>query len=186
MGAARNKLYEGPWCKPQLPLQQSTTGIPARVSAQNTARNVCATLAFSLVGRTPGSAADAPVGLLAFCQGLRDEGVPRGRGRPPHNCGSVRLISSAPRSSDTHGHAACKRARPIPRAVWAAVPRSLLPKPSFRRASPNIHPPKQTQALARRLRLRIRKPAEAADRELCNRRNRRRRRKEPLALVQQM
>src|ERR1035441_10775671 len=43
-----------------------------------------------LVGRTPWSAADAPVGLLASCKKLmslfrqRDEGVPRGPGGPPH------------------------------------------------------------------------------------------------------
>ena len=43
-----------------------------------------------LVGRTPRSAADAPVGLLAACKmlislpGQRDEGVPRGPGGPPH------------------------------------------------------------------------------------------------------
>jgi hypothetical protein len=36
-----------------------------------------------LVGRTPGSAADAPVGLLAPGK-MRDEGVPRGPGGPPH------------------------------------------------------------------------------------------------------
>ena len=35
------------------------------------------------VGRTPWSAADAPVGLLAPCT-MRDEGVPRGPGGPPH------------------------------------------------------------------------------------------------------
>ena len=44
-----------------------------------------------MVGRTPWSAADAPVGLLAPCTMLtplfllRDEGVPRGPGGPPHN-----------------------------------------------------------------------------------------------------
>ena len=43
-----------------------------------------------MVGRTPWSAADAPVGLLAHCKmlmslfRLRDEGVPRGPGGPPH------------------------------------------------------------------------------------------------------
>ena len=39
-----------------------------------------------LVGRTPWSAADAPVGLLTPCKMLmsRDEGVPRGPGGPPH------------------------------------------------------------------------------------------------------
>jgi len=35
------------------------------------------------VGRTPWSAADAPVGLFE-CIGERDQGVRRGRGRPPH------------------------------------------------------------------------------------------------------
>jgi hypothetical protein len=44
-----------------------------------------------MVGRTPWSAADAPVGLLALCMmrkslfGQRDEGVPRGPGGPPHH-----------------------------------------------------------------------------------------------------
>src|ERR1019366_6336861 len=44
-----------------------------------------------MVGRTPWSAADAPVGLLALCMMLislarqRDEGVPRGPGGPPHH-----------------------------------------------------------------------------------------------------
>ena len=49
-----------------------------------------------LVGRTPWSAADAPVGLLAprmmpmsLCR-LRDEGVPRGPGGPPHHLASQR------------------------------------------------------------------------------------------------
>ncbi len=36
-----------------------------------------------IVGRTPWSAADAPVGLLAPYK-KRDEGVPRGPGGPPH------------------------------------------------------------------------------------------------------
>jgi hypothetical protein len=45
-----------------------------------------------MVGRTPWSAADAPVGLLAPSKMLmsvfrqRDEGVPRGPGGPPHQC----------------------------------------------------------------------------------------------------
>src|ERR1035441_5468759 len=44
-----------------------------------------------VVGRTPRSAADALVGLLAPCRMLnslfrqRDEGVPRGPGGPPHH-----------------------------------------------------------------------------------------------------
>src|ERR1017187_7351433 len=44
-----------------------------------------------MVGRTPWSAADAPVGLLALCMMLislgrqGDEGVPRGPGGPPHH-----------------------------------------------------------------------------------------------------
>jgi hypothetical protein len=48
-------------------------------------------IATALVGRTPWSAADAPVGLLAPCKmltplcRLRDEGVPRGPGGPPHH-----------------------------------------------------------------------------------------------------
>jgi len=47
--------------------------------------------ALEIVGRTPRSAADAPVGLLAPCVillsllRLRDEGVPRGPGGPPHD-----------------------------------------------------------------------------------------------------
>ena len=45
-----------------------------------------------MVGRSPWTTADAPVGLLASCemltpvQRLRDEGVPRGPGGPPHRC----------------------------------------------------------------------------------------------------
>src|ERR1019366_8636207 len=53
----------------------------------------------SLVGRTPWSAADAPVGLLAprkmpmsLCR-LRDEGVPRGPGGPPHHAGGFSTLS---------------------------------------------------------------------------------------------
>src|ERR1035438_347631 len=48
------------------------------------------------VGRTPWSAADAPVGPLALCMVLislalqRDEGVPRGPGGPPHHLPSQR------------------------------------------------------------------------------------------------
>ena len=48
-----------------------------------------------MVGRTPWSAADAPVGLLAPRKvltplfRLRDEGVPRGPGGPPHQCRSI-------------------------------------------------------------------------------------------------
>jgi hypothetical protein len=39
----------------------------------------------SLVGRTPRSAADAPVGLLALCMFQpRVQGDPRGPGGPPH------------------------------------------------------------------------------------------------------
>jgi hypothetical protein len=44
-----------------------------------------------LVGRTPWSAAGPPAGLPVFCEtplslnGLRDEGVPRGPGGPPHH-----------------------------------------------------------------------------------------------------
>src|ERR1019366_5318083 len=50
-----------------------------------------------MVGRTPWSAADALVGLLAPCKmltswfGLRDEGVPRGPGGPPHQSGAPHL-----------------------------------------------------------------------------------------------
>src|ERR1035441_9817236 len=49
-----------------------------------------------MVGRTPWSAADAPVGPLALCMMLislarqRDEGVPRGPGGPPHHLRSQR------------------------------------------------------------------------------------------------
>ena len=49
----------------------------------------------SLVGRTPWSAADAPVGLFALGMMLgsllrrRDEGVPRGPGGPPHQSDEV-------------------------------------------------------------------------------------------------
>src|ERR1019366_7778323 len=49
-----------------------------------------------IVGRTPGSAADAPVGLLALCMMLtqlfqpRDGGVPRGPGGPPHSLCRIR------------------------------------------------------------------------------------------------
>src|ERR1035438_1407992 len=52
-----------------------------------------------MVGRTPWSAADAPVGLLALCMVLislarqRDEGVPRGPGGPPHHLPSQRRRS---------------------------------------------------------------------------------------------
>ena len=48
------------------------------------------------VGRTPWSAADAPVGLLAPCKMLiplfqmRDEGVPRRPGGLPHNVRRIR------------------------------------------------------------------------------------------------
>ena len=48
-----------------------------------------------MVGRTPWSAADAPVGLLAPCvtlvslSRLRDAGVPRGPGGPPHDAGRI-------------------------------------------------------------------------------------------------
>jgi hypothetical protein len=48
-----------------------------------------------IVGRTPWSAADAPVGLLAPCvtlvslSRLRDAGVPRGPGGPPHDAGRI-------------------------------------------------------------------------------------------------
>jgi hypothetical protein len=48
-----------------------------------------------MVGRTPWSAADALVGLLAPCKVLiplfrmRDEGVPRGPGGPPHQLISI-------------------------------------------------------------------------------------------------
>ena len=51
-----------------------------------------------MVGRTPGSAADAPVGLLAPCKmlislyRLRDEGVPRGPGGPPHHLRRIRDV----------------------------------------------------------------------------------------------
>ena len=42
-----------------------------------------------MVGRTPWSTADAPVGLLVSVPGPRDEGVPRGPGGPPHNAGRI-------------------------------------------------------------------------------------------------
>ena len=48
-----------------------------------------------MVGRTPWSTADAPVGLLApgvmlvSLSRLRDAGVPRGPGGPPHNAGRI-------------------------------------------------------------------------------------------------
>jgi len=48
-----------------------------------------------MVGRTPWSAADAPVGLLApgvtlvSLSRLRDAGVPRGPGGPPHDAGRI-------------------------------------------------------------------------------------------------
>ena len=58
-----------------------------------------------LVGRTPWSAADAPVGLLAphrmlmslFLQ--RDEGVPRGPGGPPHHASGFSTPSRVSRVS---------------------------------------------------------------------------------------
>ena len=49
-----------------------------------------------VVGRTPRSAADAPVGLRALGMMLtqlfqpRDEGVPRGPGGPPHSLCRIR------------------------------------------------------------------------------------------------
>src|ERR1019366_6797042 len=55
-----------------------------------------------MVGRTPGSAADAPVGLLARCKmpislyRLRDEGVPRGPGGPPHHFSRIGTSSCQP------------------------------------------------------------------------------------------
>ena len=51
-----------------------------------------------MVGRSPWTAADAPVGLLAPCKlliplfRLRDEGVPRGPGGPPHNFRSIPIL----------------------------------------------------------------------------------------------
>ena len=48
-----------------------------------------------IVGRTPWSAAGAPVGLLApgvtlvSLSRLRDAGVPRGPGGPPHDAGRI-------------------------------------------------------------------------------------------------
>jgi hypothetical protein len=51
-----------------------------------------------MVGRSPWTAADAPVGLLAPCKlliplfRLRDEGVPRGPGGPPHNLRSIPIL----------------------------------------------------------------------------------------------
>ena len=83
-------------------------------------------------------------------------------------------ISTAPRNSDTRAHTADTTARPIPHAPVEAVPRRRAPLPTVRHASPNTHSPKQSQALAQTLPLRIRKRAEAVDREPCNSRSRRR------------
>ena len=50
------------------------------------------------MGRSPRTAADAPVGLLAPYKmlislfRLRDEGVPRGPGGPPHHFGRIRSL----------------------------------------------------------------------------------------------
>src|ERR1035438_4630557 len=61
-----------------------------------------------LVGRTPWSAADAPVGLLAsrmmlmsLCR-LRDEGVPRGPAGPPHHLpeGGFSTLLRCPRAGN--------------------------------------------------------------------------------------
>src|ERR1022692_3727817 len=55
-----------------------------------------------MVGRSPGTAADAPVGLLAPCKmlialyRLRDGGVPRRPGGLPHNFRSTRHWAEAP------------------------------------------------------------------------------------------
>jgi hypothetical protein len=52
------------------------------------------------VGRTPWSAADAPVGLFAACRVLtslfrpRDEGVPRRPGGLPHNLRRCRVVGN--------------------------------------------------------------------------------------------
>jgi hypothetical protein len=90
-------------------------------------------------------------------------------------------ISTAPRNSDTRAHTADTRARPIPRAPVEAVTRRPAPRPTVRHANPNTHSPKQSQALAQTLPLRIRKRAEAVDREPCNSRNHRRKPKGRLA-----
>jgi hypothetical protein len=76
---------------------------------RNVVKNRAATLTGQMVGRTPRSAADAPVGLLAprkmpmsLCR-LRDEGVPRGPGGPPHHAGGFSPLSQ----SLPHGERRC-------------------------------------------------------------------------------
>jgi hypothetical protein len=65
------------------------------------ARWVQADAASSMVGRTPWSAADALVGLLATGK-MRDEGVPRGPGGPPHRDQPLRTPGGYPgRGSDS-------------------------------------------------------------------------------------
>src|ERR1019366_3860867 len=49
-----------------------------------------------VVGRTPRSAADALVGLPALRKTLRDEGVPRGPGGPPHLVRALLLLACVP------------------------------------------------------------------------------------------
>ena len=49
-----------------------------------------------VVGRTPRSAADALVGLPALRKTLRDEGVPRGPGGPPHQVRALLLLACVP------------------------------------------------------------------------------------------
>jgi hypothetical protein len=62
-----------------------------------------------MVGRTPWSAADALVGLLAPCKMLiallrmRDGGVPRGPGGPPHRFGRVGSAAVDGTPADTMG-----------------------------------------------------------------------------------
>jgi hypothetical protein len=71
-----------------------------------------------MVGRSPWTAADAPVGLLAPYKMLtplcrrRDEGVPRGPGGPPHQCplGTGAAISRHRRACGTTN----RPASPIP------------------------------------------------------------------------
>jgi hypothetical protein len=106
---------------------------------------------------------------------------------PDWNLVSLRIgqhpttISIAPHSSDTRAHAADTKARPIPHEAGEAVPRRPAPRPTVRHASPNSHLPKHSQALAQPLPLRIRKRAEAVDREPHNSRSRRRKPKGRLA-----
>jgi hypothetical protein len=88
-----------------------------------------------MVGRTPWSAADAPVGLFApckvltpHCSGLRDEGVPRGPGGPPHHqCGLAALAKRANPGLTSIFGAVCRKLAVCPRVLPYGTPGCSAP-----------------------------------------------------------